>query len=95
LSIEKVLSDCPPDRVFWTCNGTVIRNIYELANSIDAMNDFGFEYHVNDDNSKNDFAFWVLNSLGDGELAHRLKKIRDKGKYVQIIRERITELEET
>lgn len=90
---EKVLSDCRPDTAFWTCHGKIIRNIYELADSIDSMNDPSFMYHVNDDNQKNDFAKWISEALEDGELGHSLKKIRDKGDYVRIIRERIKELE--
>ena len=91
---EKALSDCRPDFSFWTCHGRVVRNVYEMADAIDGMNDDAFRYHVNDDNKKNDFANWLLNIIEDGELAHRLKKVRDRQTYVKIIRDRIRELEE-
>ena len=90
---EKVLSDCRPDWDFWVCNGRVIHNIYELADSIENMNDENFRYHVNDDKQKNDFAKWIESVLEDGGLAHRLKKIRNKKEYANIIRARIKELE--
>ena len=90
---EKVLSDCPPDKSFWTCLGTVIRNLYELANSIEAMNDSAFLYHVNEDNQKNDFAKWVAEVLDDAELSQRLEQVTDKQEYLETIRNRITELE--
>ena len=92
---EKVLSDCNPDAAFWLCHGTIIRNIYELANTIEAVSDLAFRYHVNDDNQKNDFAKWVREALGDNQLAEKLEKIRDKRDYVEIIRRRIKELEAT
>lgn len=90
---EKVLSDCRPDQAFWTCHGSLVRNIYELANSIDGMNEWAFGYHVNDDHQKNDFAKWISDVLQDGDLGHRLKKIRNKKEYAGVIRSRIRELE--
>lgn len=91
---QKALSDCRGDQVFWTCHGHTIRNIYELAGSIDNMNDDVFRYHVNEEGPKNDFLQWILEALGDGELARRLKKVRDRQEYAKIIRDRIAELEE-
>lgn len=91
---KKVLSDCRPDWAFWTCNGRIIRNIYELANSIEAMDDHDFTYHVNLDNQKNDFAVWIKNVLNDEELARRLKSVMDKKTYIEIIRDRIKQFEQ-
>jgi len=90
---EKFLSDCPPDKSFWTCNGTVVRNLYELKNTINALNDDGFKYHVNNDNNKNDFAAWINNVIEDQELARRLAKVKDKNTYVGIIDKRIKQIE--
>lgn len=90
---EKVLSDCAPNFAFWTCHGSVIRNLYELACTIENLNDEGFIYHVNEDNNKNDFAKWILEVIKDKKLAKMLKKIRDKKEYANIIRARINELE--
>lgn len=90
---EKVLSDCPPDNGFWTCNSVFCRNIFELVSTIQAMSEYCFRYHVNDDKKKNDFANWIRNVLGDWVLAERLHAIREKDRYVDVIRERIKELE--
>ena len=90
---EKVLSDCRPDHAFWTCHGRVIRNIYELADTIESLNEWSFLYHVNADNMKNDFSKWIDEVLEDPDLALRLKFVRDKKEYVRIIRARIAELE--
>lgn len=90
---EKALSDCPPDRAFWTCHGSIVRNIYELVDFIRTHNDGAFMYHVNADNNKNDFAKWILEVLTDEELAARLQKVYDKDRYVDIIGQRIHELE--
>lgn len=90
---EKVLSDCPPDKVFWTCHGSVVRNLNEMKNTIAGLNDYAFRYHVNSDNKKNDFAAWINNVLGDRELAKRLDKVLTKEKYCTIIDKRMKELE--
>jgi hypothetical protein len=90
---EKVLSDCPPDKAFWTCHGTIVRNLNELKNTIGGLNDYAFRYHVNSDNSKNDFAVWINDVLEDHDLAKRLNGILDKDRYQKIIEKRIFQLE--
>ena len=90
---EKVLSDCAPNEAFWTCNGTVCRNIYELESNIRALNEWAFRYHVNLDNGKNDFARWIEDVIKDHELAARLGRTTDRDRYVDIIHQRIRELE--
>ena len=90
---EKVLSDCQPQQAFWTCHGSVLRNIYELVDFIKTHNIWAFLYHVNEDHNKNDFADWIKNVLGDEELANRLQHILDKDRYADIIDQRIKEFE--
>jgi hypothetical protein len=89
---EKILSDCPPEKGFWVSNGITCRNLYELADQISKADNVVFMYHVNKDKSKNDFAAWIRQVLGDEVLAERLHAIKDKSTYVEVIRERIKEL---
>lgn len=91
---ERVLSDVPQGLEFWTCHGTIVRNIYELKNTIQALNENAFRYHVNEDNGKNDFADWIYDVIGDTFLAHLLKRVMDRDEYVHVIEERIKQLEE-
>ncbi len=91
---KKVLSDCPPQNSFWTCNGTICRNIYELMDNIRALNDYAFKYHVNQDKHKNDFADWIRHVLDDEELALRLQGLYDKERYIDIIQRRVWELQD-
>lgn len=91
---EKALADCASGKAFWTCNGTVCRNVYELADNIQALNEWAFRYHVNMDNGKNDFAKWIEEVLEDAELSIRLTGILEQDRYVDIIQQRIKELEE-
>ena len=91
---ERFLSDVPQGLEFWTCHGTVVRNIYELKDTINGLNEYAFRYHVNEDNRKNDFADWIYDVIGDTFLAHLLRKVMNKQEYVHIIEERIKQLEE-
>jgi hypothetical protein len=89
---EKFLSDCPPDKAFWTCNGTVLRNLRELRTLLNALNDNAFKYHVNTENKKNDFANWINDVIGDRELARQLNGVLDRHKYLEVIDRRIKQL---
>ena len=90
---KRFLSDCNPQDAFWANNGSVCRNIYELATCISGMNDATFLYHVNGDNVKNDFAKWIREVLGDDILSQRLSDVKEKDRYIDIIRQRINEEE--
>ena len=51
---KKALADCTPEAAFWSNNSVVCRNIYELVNCIRGMNEYSFNYHVNEGlNKKN------------------------------------------
>jgi len=63
------LGDVDPSKVFRTCNGVVIRNIFELATYLASCSDYDFKYHVNDNHHKNDFAIWVREVVEDELLA--------------------------
>lgn len=90
---DKFLSDVRPEWVFWFCNGTVARNIYELVSTIELLDEDSFKYHVNTDKMKNDFAKWISEVLGDKKLAKNLDGVLEKRKYANKIRKRIKKLE--
>lgn len=91
---KRILSDTAPEKAFWTTNGVICRNIYELANNVAGLSEKDFKYHVNEDNRKNDFAKWIREVLEDEDLAARLRSVMDKARYSDIIRQRIRELDE-
>ncbi len=93
LDKERILADVLTNETFWFCNAHIARNIYELVNYIEELDDFGWKYHVNQDRNKNDFAKWIEEVLGDKPLADILKKTYDKEKYLETIRTRIKQIE--
>lgn len=81
------------DWSFWFYNGNIVRNIYELADTIEVLEEKDFVYHVNEDHQKNDFARWISEVLGDANLAANLWNELDKKKYVKKIRKKIARME--
>lgn len=89
---QRVLGDVKdPNQAFWFTNGTIVRNIFELINTLEVCSKDVFEYHVNKE--KNDIYNWVLDVLGDPELAGKLKKETSQKKYISKIKKRIIELD--
>ena len=87
-----ILGDVNPAHAFHTCNGVVIRNLFELKNWLDGCSEYDFRYHVNSDHHKNDFAIWIREVVQDEALAYDLDGELDKERYDEKIRKRISSL---
>jgi hypothetical protein len=68
---SKILAKVPEEKVFWCNDGQIFRDLEALAEGLDRMSDETFSYHCNE--AKNDFSIWVLEVIGDGDLAKNLK----------------------
>ncbi|MBC8495805.1 hypothetical protein H8D36_06635 [archaeon] len=90
---HRFLSDVRADWSFWFSDGSIARNIYELVNTIEVLEEKDFVYHVNEDHQKNDFARWISEVLGDAVLANILWNELNQHRYVKKIRKRIKEME--
>lgn len=71
---KKPLVEVSPEQSFWMCDGQILKDLRELASSLEAMRQEVFQYHVN--SQKNDFAKWVAEVLGEPELAKSLEKTK-------------------
>lgn len=58
------------DQRFFLVDGTVISNLFELADALDMMGHEMFYHHV--DGDRNDFSNWVRDILKEAELADKL-----------------------
>jgi hypothetical protein len=67
---KKKLARVPEQYVFYCCNGSVFRDMAELAAGLAAMNDEVFAYHSNLE--KHDFSHWVRDVIEDIALAEAL-----------------------
>ena len=77
------MNDVPEDKRFWVCDGSVIKNIDELINTLRSMNDDIFRYHVNE--NKNDFYNWIRDVIGDRFLANQIKEAKDRAETAEIV----------
>jgi len=77
-----VKKNAPKEKMFVLCNGKRIKNIKELADIMEDLEEHAFNYHVKPDS--NDFATWVKDVFKDIELADKITGARDK-KHMQII----------
>lgn len=84
------LRDVEGDKCFWANNGAVIKNLYELHNSLETMDEATFNHHVNE--GRNDFYNWVRDVIHDKKLANRLAKLKTRAEIAKSVKERVNEL---
>ncbi len=86
----KYLCDVSPETCFWVSNGPILKNVEELANALESMNNDIYAYHANKD--KNDFSKWISEVIGDNKLANDLLSSKSKGSAVKKVRARLNSL---
>jgi hypothetical protein len=86
----KILAKAPETKVFWCNDGQIFRDLDELAEGLNRMSDETFTYHCND--SKNDFSIWVLEVIGDDELAGNLRASRNRQQAHKRVKQRYSDL---
>ncbi len=64
------IQDVPEERHFYFVNGERVKNVKELAEIMDRIEQEVFDYHVNEE--KNDFYNWIRHVFDDIELAEKL-----------------------
>lgn len=81
---KNLKKNCPPENVFYVCNGTVLNNLDEMLTELEKMDEGSFRHHVNE--SKNDFSNWMNDIFREAELADKIRNVMDKKKIVEIVR---------
>ncbi len=64
------VQDVPEHQYFYFVNGERVKNVKELAEIMDKLEQEVFDYHVNA--QKNDFYNWVKDVFNDVELAEKI-----------------------
>jgi hypothetical protein len=67
---RQFLADVPEDKIFWSHDAKIFKNLNELAQGLMNMDDETYMFHAN--GYKNDFAKWVREVVGDHDLANDL-----------------------
>ena len=61
----------PPEQYFSLCTGGLIKDIRELAFTLEYLSDEELQHHVQP--SKNDFSSWIREVFNEGQLAEDLE----------------------
>jgi hypothetical protein len=83
--VVKYLAKVSDDKVFWCCDGSILRDIKELQDALARMSDQTFAYHCND--IKKDFSNWVRDVLGDEKLATDLETVLNREQAFSVVEE--------
>lgn len=86
------LRNVHPKVVLHIKNGSIIRNLYDLANELSLMDEETFRYHVT--NERNDFHDWVYHIVRDDRLATVFADLKDRRLMLAAVEKRIQQLEE-
>jgi hypothetical protein len=86
----KYLEDVQWDNSLKLSNGKTVHDLEQLPMVIKYSDDEVFYSHVT--NEKNDFANWIRDVIGDGELADRLLSIRTKEDFLKFMEQAITDI---
>lgn len=85
------LRDVHPDNVLKIKSGTVVKNLYDLANELSLIDEETFKYHVN--RQKNDFYEWIYHIVRDDHLARVFAQIKDRRMMFAAVEKRVKDLE--
>jgi len=80
---SKPVKKAPAEYVFWCHDGSIFRDIVELAAGLEAMSDETFAYHSNAE--KHDFSNWLRDVIGDEKLAEELEKAIDRPQAIRCV----------
>jgi hypothetical protein len=89
---DKHIVDVPAEYAFWCNDGRIIKNMRELKEALEQMDDAIYVYHANAE--KNDFSTWVKDVLADEKLAWALSKSMDRPEAARRVAVRVTFLGE-
>lgn len=80
--VPKGIPQAPEQHVFVLLDGRRLRDVKELADTLDSMADHIYGHHVN--GGRNDFAQWIQDIFQEHTLADSLRKSHNKH-HAQII----------
>jgi hypothetical protein len=75
-AVSKLLKDVKDDVCFCVIDGSTVKNIIELVDTLDRMSDDSYYYHVTND--KNDFSNWIREVFKEETLANEIAKIHNR-----------------
>jgi hypothetical protein len=77
----------PQENEFVLVDGKRLKNLLDLVDAFDSIGDGVFNHHVTVD--RNDFAYWIDDTLQEHELAANLRQIKSKLETRNVIQKMI------
>jgi len=87
--VQKILNqlsfyyDVPPYQNFWLNNGMSAKNLHELMDLLDVIDDKTFNHHLN--GRRNDFSHWIRDVVKDEGLAKKVSLARTREELLVIL----------
>ncbi len=72
----KLKKNIPENHFFVFVSGEKIKNVKELADTLEMVDEHHFKHHAN--KNKNDFANWISDVFEEFDLAEKIKTARNK-----------------
>lgn len=88
---EDILKDVKEDHHFMLLGGKRLKNLHQLHDELESMEAHVYNHHVS--SKRNDFHNWVNDVHQDKKLATALKKIKHREEALQVVRNRINEVQ--
>jgi len=79
----KKMKNVPVKNAFYVIDGTVLRNLYDLADKLDKIESQHFNHHVTDE--KDDFQAWVKDVIKEMELAEHLLESKSSDTHAKVV----------
>lgn len=87
---DAILKDVHPKHHFKIHMGATVKNLEELADALEIMDNETFNHHVTKE--KNDFHNWVRDIITDAELSRKLLNAKKRKAAAEYVRKRVDEL---
>ncbi len=87
----RILKRVKPEYSFKLHSGSDVDNLQGLLDALRIMSDSTFKYHVTKD--RNDFSSWIIDVIGDEELAESIRNLKNKQSMIKEIENRMRFLE--
>ena len=88
---KQILNEVHPDSQFWLADGKTLKNLHELRNALQQMDDTVFGHHVNEE--RHDFHNWVKDVHQDEKLAEAMLQQKHRKGVLYEVARRIKEVE--
>ena len=84
---KQLLGEAPIEKHFIVTDGKKLKNVKELIDSLEIMNDDTFMFHANE--FKNDFAVWLRDVFSHENLAREMEKVKHRLEAQRVLMKRL------